>query len=437
MIRWIAGSVLLFTLVSMPVSCINQKQEIVVAPTPTVRILVGPNQMIPSQSPGLPVVEPHLSVHPDNPDHLLVAAMVIQNKDNPYESATLSSFVSIDGGIGWTQTEHNYWGYDPWTVILPGGTTLMSWLGQPEKFTGQMAVQMFSSATGGSSWSPNVQTIPGEFDGTKMAVHPSGSKVYFAAAKFAEDMKVDVFLSTYVKPDGFVHSQVIDSKGKMRSFTQPVVLSNGCVVVPMAGEGGDAWVYISDTEGKAFSGPFPITRKLGRAKGYFQLVVDESQTPTRDRVYFIRAAGPAGQYDGIWVNASSDGGKTWSSDIRVDSVAGQLPCRALVPVAAVNNAGILCVSWVDRQHNPDKNDVYVTVSQDGGKTFMPPVRVTDVSSDPATPGNADVANKFPGGGHYLSMAAKPDGSFQLVWSDSRTGVFQLQTCTLKLGKSEK
>ncbi|MBI4749782.1 MAG: exo-alpha-sialidase [Acidobacteria bacterium] len=300
-----------------------------------------------------------------------------------------------------------------------------------------MAVQIFSSDNGGKSWSPGVQTIAGEFDGTKMAIHPSQSKVYFAAAKFTEDMKVDVFLTTCGKGDGIGRSTVIDSQGKMRSFTQPVVLSNGTLVVPMAGESGEAWVYVSTTEGQTFSGPFPVTKKLGRAKGYFQLVVDQSQSPTRDRVYFIRAAGPAGQYDGIWVNASSDGGQTWSSDIRVDSVASQPQGQAIVPSAAVNNAGVLCVSWVDRRHDPRKNDLYATLSLDGGKTFIAPVRVTDISSDPATPGNADVANKFPGGGHYLAMAAKPDGSFQLVWSDSRTGVFQLQTCTLKPEKSEK
>jgi hypothetical protein len=58
------------------------------------------------------------------------------------------------------------------------------------------------------------------------------------------------------------------------------------------------------------------------------------------------------------------------------------------------------------------------------------VRLSSVSSDSRTPGNADVANKFPGGGHYLGLAARADGRFQAVWSDSRNGVFALQTCTI-------
>ena len=74
--------------------------------------------------------------------------------------------------------------------------------------------------------------------------------------------------------------------------------------------------------------------------------------------------------------------------------------------------------------------MYFTVSLDGGLSFQRPVRVTKKTTDPKTEGSGDVANKFPGGGHYLGITTKVDGSFQLVWSDSRSGIFELQTCNI-------
>jgi hypothetical protein len=108
----------------------------------------------------------------------------------------------------------------------------------------------------------------------------------------------------------------------------------------------------------------------------------------------------------------------------------------MTPTVAVNHEGAVGISWVDCQEDEagKKDDLYFTVSTDGGRTFRKPARITDVSSDPRTPGNADVANKFPGGGHYLGMAARADGSFQLVWSDSRSGIFQLRTSNVSIAE---
>ncbi len=138
--------------------------------------------------------------------------------------------------------------------------------------------------------------------------------------------------------------------------------------------------------------------------------------------------------EGIWLNYSSDKGKTWSADTRIDLFEKPLESKAMVASAAVNKNGALGISWVDSQNDSSqqKNDVYFTISYDGGTSFLRPVRVTDSSTDPRTEGNGDVANKFPGGGHYLGISAKPDGSFQLIWSDSRSSIFELQTCNIKV-----
>src|SRR5262249_61838312 len=87
------------------------------------------------------------------------------------------------------------------------------------------------------------------------------------------------------------------------------------------------------------------------------------------------------------------------------------------------------VAWIqgepgseDRKGRPNAPgdaawDLYVTASLDGGDSFATPVPVlgqsyrTDTKHTP----------RWPYGTDYLSMATPPDGSFHLLWIDSRGG----------------
>ena len=161
-----------------------------------------------------------------------------------------------------------------------------------------------------------------------------------------------------------------------------------------------------------------------------RLVSDSSPTsPFSGRVYFTRAA--AGSQSGIWINYSSDEGLSWSKDIRVDQNESD---KAMVAAIAINTHGWVGISWVDRTDtkNPQSNHLYFTLSRDGGNTFSDSIRITREGSSPNTSQNGLTAKRFPGGGHYMNIAAKPDGSFQLIWSDSRRGVFSLYTCNISV-----
>ena len=154
----------------------------------------------------------------------------------------------------------------------------------------------------------------------------------------------------------------------------------------------------------------------------------------KDRIYFVRAVADGGSSKGVLMNYSSDKGKTWSKEIRVDLFNNGKLSKANVPSVAVNNQGVLGISWVDGQHSEDQRsyDVYFAISKDGGQSFQKPVRITTVSSNPRTAENDDVANKFIGGGHYLGVTTKSNGNFQLIWSDSRNKLFKLQTCDIEV-----
>jgi hypothetical protein len=129
----------------------------------------------------------------------------------------------------------------------------------------------------------------------------------------------------------------------------------------------------------------------------------------------------------------------------------------ILPVVAVNSRGIVGVSWYDRRDQPDNLgwSVRFTMSEDGGETFSPSVRVSESSYDPNrgdrlvlngyvvggaertefSKGTAITIRLGPGGfflngGHTAGMAADADGDFHPFWIDNRTGVPQIWTAAV-------
>lgn len=409
--------------------CFSQAESNTVFPT----ILVGKTVTIHSQFEGLPVVEPHLSAHPSDASHLLAAAMVVTAIDRPYESCRLSSFVSKDGGLTWKETAHDFWGYDPWTAILPNGQTAMSWLGTKGSFQHQFPLQFFSSDDGGESWDRSTQSFHSNHghDGTKITA--LGRDFYFTTVRFNDDMSADVVLYHRKSNEEFMEAAKVDAQGVRLNYCEPVILGDGSVLVPFSHYLRKVWVQRYHPKTRLLSDKKLISLRPGGERGYMRMLADtESGSMFYDRVYFVRAA------DGVWLNYSIDHGQTWSQDIRIDQFDNSMTSQSMVASVAVNKEGIVGISWVDSQHDPSqqKNDVYFALSIDGGLSFCPPIRVTDVSTHPKTRKNGDAANKFPGGGHYMNIVSRADSSFQLIWSDSRSGVFELQTCHIAIGSKE-
>ncbi|HEX8169412.1 MAG TPA: sialidase family protein [Thermoanaerobaculia bacterium] len=106
-----------------------------------------------------------------------------------------------------------------------------------------------------------------------------------------------------------------------------------------------------------------------------QFAVDLSPTATRGNLYFVfpgdgatRGAFPAS----VQLTRSEDGGKTWSAPVRL-SAPPELKRDALLPTVAVDSmTGEVIAAWIDRRD--DANNVrarlYATRSRDGGRTWQ-------------------------------------------------------------------
>ena len=99
------------------------------------------------------------------------------------------------------------------------------------------------------------------------------------------------------------------------------------------------------------------------------------------------------------------------------------------PAVSVSPTGVIDVVWYDRRHDPENRllDLYHTYSLDGGRTWAPNTRVTEVSSDP-------VHSLHQGGfvfiGDYIDLDSSVDCAWP-AWVDTRHGKADVMTACLE------
>jgi len=118
------------------------------------------------------------------------------------------------------------------------------------------------------------------------------------------------------------------------------------------------------------------------------------------------AGGPAGQLHLVYESAGNhndifyryfDGSK-WGSEVNVS----QSPGVSSQPALTLEEDGSIDLVWLDSRSGEDHPDIFFSRSQDGGKSFSPPVDVSET----------------PGLSHSPSVAVGPGGGLHVVWADS-------------------
>lgn len=263
----------------------------------------------------------------------------------------------------------------------------------------------------------------------------------------------------------------------------PMVLSDGMLLVPCLeypdfparNDWSSAEIGLVESRdgGRTFS-PYRPTVTVGRgmprnywparargdvfgALNYFQgpsFASAPAGTPFGDRLYAAWQDVDAGGRSELFFSWSADRGVTWSSPAAVDASQAGGRARQAVPMLAVNREGVIGVAWFDgRMDREGKSyDVYFTASVDGGRTFLPSARVSTATSRPTTGLNvlatARVGDSTPNGerviamgspfnrraagGDYSTMAVDAAGRFHPLWTDARSGTWQLYTSTIRI-----
>ena len=171
-----------------------------------------------------------------------------------------------------------------------------------------------------------------------------------------------------------------------------------------------AWVVRSTDGGISFSVPLFVTDACGPPPGYrlSAFAADVSRGPHDGNLYFACHAAGRGP---IVVTHSSDRGETWSPVVAMakterDSVTYP------IPGIAVNDRGQVLVAWTGGAASPAMNcetDLYASASTNGGKTFSSPVRIA------ACAGGGDYFGivGLPGGRFRIIWPGTREGAQQL------------------------
>lgn len=405
---------------------------------------VGENVRMSAASVERPLVEPQAVANPKDPKHLLATAII--SSEPPHSpQADCATFVSFDGGQTWAQHSFGISNCgDPWVALRDDGSALFAGLTRG-------GLSLARSADGGRTWAPVPVDLGRGHDHQTMAVDISGGprngSIYVVSGRLQRG-KTGAASLVFVTRSGdggktFTPPVNVMTSNLNSNTLTPGILSDGTLVVPYIDfqsnaddfksggrlERNRVWVINSADGGQTFSHPLFVSEACSSGGGFASLAVDASPTPMRDRLYLVCMNR---ERNGIYVHHSNDRGERWSAPVRADSAGGEVVFRRTASIA-VNKDGIAGVTWYERRKEAGKcQHVFFTASLDGGKSFLPEARVSSALSCPDTPRNGGSATRWPGGGDYSGLVASADGSFHVVWSDSRTGIYQLWTARVQV-----
>jgi hypothetical protein len=435
-------------------------------------IVVDENVLVSGDAPTRPHVEPCIAADPADSKHLIASTIAFTRPDGWF---TVAVFTSFDSGRHWRRGKlegvdgFSFVG-DAWTAFGARGVAFLCCIGSSKS---NASILVFRSTDGGRTWSKPT-TIPfgggGSFDRCSIVADTSSSRfasyVYVLACQ-SLGSKTGPHISPAAvsrsTDDGVTFSDPVRvvPNNLDGNVANPVVLSDGTLVVTFfdfASMTRDRirllkqrrlWVAASRDGGFTFSIPSFVTEFADpdaathpRSGPNRMLAVDSSSGPLRDRLYMVWTDFQSGGTD-IYLSYSIDQGETWSDPLRVNDDVKKLVDHA-TPAIAVNGDGVVGVAWYDRRNDSANKcfEISFAASVDGGKTLLPNVRVSTVKSCPDVPGNVvrpdaggdgfGVAARWPAGGDYSGLAASADGLFHILWSDSRTGVYQNWTATVRV-----
>lgn len=423
---WVKRSKLKFALLPM-VGFLLASQS---ARRPTIQ--VGEDRLLSQSGPAHPLVESQLSTDPNNPKHLL--SVVIQFDSPDLNDKTCVAWSSFDGGQQWSRHAlPAQCGGDPWGAILGDGSAVVVMLGSRTGHDDNAL--LFHSPDGGRTW-PDTPLGLGTHHDHPMVI-ARGNDVYVVSSQGVAindtRRRSSVFIlhsndggKTFGQPMHAVPSNLLGF-----AAVGPTVLSDGTLVVgihdPKRQEDPNSrphsWLLRSSDRGQTFSQPLLVSTSCESRGGWPSTALDG-----KDRLFWLCIAD---KFNGVLVQRSDDKGESWSRPVRVNHSE---TTDSFTPSIAVNKDGVVGVSWYEI-HDKNCFDVYFTASLDSGKSFLPAARVSSATSCPDTAQNKgvfDAGATFGAGGDYSGLATTSDGLFHIVWSDARTGIYQLRTATVRI-----
>ena len=405
-------------------------------------ILVRPRGVVTADVPRVNHAEPWVAVDPRNPARLVATGIL----DSGGESVAYSS---RDGGVTWSRGRT-----DRGNTTFPGGDPIALFDSRGTAFLATISpFRVWRSNDAGVTWDGPTMVPGRSFDREYLAVRtvPDGPDTLYAVAK----TPIRVF--GHLASDALALAKSVD-RGQTfeapRLFlpdpTHSIIHVAGGLVVAANGElfvsfmahdvpvsdpatlKNHIWVMRSPDGGRTFRDPVAAATsvvygnrgdelKMLKSLAGARITMDTSAASAfRGRLYLSYLTVLDRRLQ-VVVTASRDSGQTWSAPVRVNDDAGT--ANHSNPQIAVNDRGDVAVVWNDRRADP--RDLCfrttVSVSLDGGATFLPSVPVEATSTCPlgenATPPFKldGFTGRYVQGGETQGLAALPGRRFLAVF----------------------
>ena len=404
---------------------------------------IGQDVHVSAPAATVPHIEPHLAIHPSDPERLVVAARVVPPEA---DAPLLRVYGSADGGRTWTAGQlarGDRAGDDPWLAYSPDGALhLLSLPGA-----------LRTSRDDGLTWGPPEPLPQGDdnpYDYPKLVVEPGTGAIYLWSAQtrdapWGTRIGAAVLLRSLGGQAPFETPRPVFVGDLDLQVGAPAILPDGALVAPLHELGHDQaflesprlWVVRFEKGGSGPTGPFLVSEDFLADSP--DAAVDASGGLHHGRVYLAWLQVSADRQTwNQYVSHSDDRGTTWSSPQPIYAGAPSAPSYVPHhPEIAVDGRGRVALTWQEPREGPGERcfALVVALSADGGATYTAPAQVADVESCNDTPANRvgltsapdsrSVVHRFGDGGDYHGLVGRPDGGFSVVWADSRTGVYQL------------
>lgn len=307
------------------------------------------------------------------------------------------------------------WQVEPTMVVNESGQIFVGWKETDSPEAAGIRVGFSYSTDEGQFWAPNIlmeQSHPdqGCHNSDPWLARGPDDRVHFAYLEYDCDSGITVSNTTNGEEWGTPH--YLRGAGGLSDKESLAVDPNGRLYLAWdeAGRGNEMQVSWSDDDGATWA---PFENPASSAT--LGVVVATSPNGTVYLTWWNLNA------DNIMFDWSSDGGTTWHPDVRVNSVSGSASGGGWqIPIPAMNvdpASGDIYIAWPDLRNG--NQDIYLASSSDGGQTWSTNVRINDDSGS-TTQYMVDLAIDSAGTVH-AAWEDKRNGDWNIFYSNSTDG----------------
>jgi hypothetical protein len=386
---------------------------------------VGPNVLVSADMPKWQHTEYMADAHPSDPKRLMLCSMFSSQDENQLSSGV---YVSGDGGATWKLTKNDssmrFGGvWDPACAFGPRGDAWFMTITNdvtrpypsdgpeegsyeafktPEKNRGRVGV--YHSTDAGATWT-KTQALA-FLDNEDITIDRTGGKfggrIYVYGNTFpwtsvwlvysadegrtfvqSKETKLKSGEAVHAGPGATLADGTLLLPYEVYADRQAQTLGRSNVAVAASTDGGDTLgqpVTVAPRFAcRRMRDPGTADRESSAGPSTTNIAVDRSPGPYANRTYVEWVSMDRDQCT-VFVSYSDDGGKKWAPPIRVSDA----PLKhdhgpdVFLPQIAVNKDGVVAATWYDRREARNAKDhrLRMSVSLDGGDTWAPSVAVS-------------------------------------------------------------